>query len=204
MSAFLFCWPDGDVGRPAQKLVKARCRPPCSFLCSLLNSMKCSLSKIDCRDTYCACKQPILCQTLAGDWHLLQYHPKVKPVVYAQVGGAGLAIIDKAEAGPQFGAEGLSIALQPGRERTARSRLGSYYAKRADGGRSLFGPGEEKGAQLTDLQVTAGSARGCFDILVMHLLPLPGAMANTAMVPVKPLHSVMVVMDASASLYGRC
>ena len=79
---------------------------------------------------------------------------EVKPVVYAQVGGAGLAIIDKAEAGPQFGAEGLSIALQPGRERTARSRLGSYYAKRADGGRSLFGPGEEKGAQLTDLQVT--------------------------------------------------
>ena len=45
MSAFLFCWPDGDIGRPAQKLVKARRCPTCSFLCSLLNSMKCRFVK---------------------------------------------------------------------------------------------------------------------------------------------------------------
>ena len=70
-----------------------------------------------------------------------------------QVGGAGLAVLDKAEAGPQFGAEGLTIALQPGQERLAKSRLGTYYARRADGGRSLFAAGEEKRAQLTDLKV---------------------------------------------------
>ena len=69
-----------------------------------------------------------------------------------QVGGAGLAIIDKTEAGPQFGAEGLIIALQPGQERLAKSRLGSYYARRANGARSLFAQGEEKRAQLTDLK----------------------------------------------------
>lgn len=74
-------------------------------------------------------------------------HPSV------QVGGAGLAIIDKAEAGPQFGAEGLTIPLQPGQERLAKSRLGTYYARRADGGRSLFAAGEEKRAQLTELKV---------------------------------------------------
>ena len=70
-----------------------------------------------------------------------------------QVGGAGLAVIDKAEAGPQFGAEGLTIPLQPGQERLAKSRLGTYFARRADGGRSLFAAGEEKRAQLTDLKV---------------------------------------------------
>ena len=70
-----------------------------------------------------------------------------------QVGGAGLAVIDKAESGPQFGAEGLTIPLQPGQERLAKSRLGTYYARRADGGRSLFAEGEEKRAQLVDLKV---------------------------------------------------
>ena len=76
-----------------------------------------------------------------------------------QVGGAGLAIIDKAESGPHFGAEGLIIPMQPGQERLAKSRLGTYYARRADGGRSLFAPGEEKRAQLVDLKVSL-SGRG--------------------------------------------
>lgn len=75
--------------------------------------------------------------------------------ILPQVGGAGLAIIDKAESGPHFGAEGLIIPLQPGQERLAKSRLGTYYARRADGGRSLFALGEEKRAQLTDLKVLA-------------------------------------------------
>ena len=70
-----------------------------------------------------------------------------------QVGGAGLAVIDKAEAGPQFGAEGLIIPLQRGQEQLAKSRLGTYYARRESGGRSLFADGEEKRAQLTDLKV---------------------------------------------------
>jgi len=61
--------------------------------------------------------------------------------------------MDKAETGPHFGAEGLIIPLQPGQERLAKSRLGTYYARRADGGRSLFADGEEKRAQLTDLKV---------------------------------------------------
>ncbi len=64
-----------------------------------------------------------------------------------------MAIIDKADFGPHFGAEGLIIPLQPGRERLAKSRLGTYYARRAGGGRSLFAPGEEKRAQLVDLKV---------------------------------------------------
>ncbi|CAL8463201.1 g2735 [Coccomyxa elongata] len=70
-----------------------------------------------------------------------------------KVGGAGLAVIDKAESGPLFGAEGLSIPLQQGQERVGKSRLGSYYARRADGGRTLFAVGEEKRAQLVDLKV---------------------------------------------------
>jgi hypothetical protein len=73
------------------------------------------------------------------------------------VGGAGLAIIDKADSGPQFGAEGLKVLLQPGQERVAKSRLGSYYARRADGGRCLFAAGEEKRAELLDLKVHAKS-----------------------------------------------
>ncbi len=75
------------------------------------------------------------------------------PRWHVQVGGAGLAVIDKAEAGPQFGAEGLTIPLQQGQERVGKSRLGSYYARRADGGRTLFAAGEEKRAQLVDLKV---------------------------------------------------
>lgn len=74
--------------------------------------------------------------------------------MYGQVGGAGLAIIDKAEAGPQFGAEGLTIPLQKRQERVGKSRLGSYYARRGDGGRTLFAAGEEKRAELVSLKVT--------------------------------------------------
>lgn len=70
-----------------------------------------------------------------------------------QVGGPGLAIIDLGDSGPNFGAEGLHVLLRPGQERLAKSRLGSYYARRADGGRTLFAKGEEKGAQLVDLKV---------------------------------------------------
>lgn len=91
-----------------------------------------------------------------------------------QVGGAGLAVLDKAEAGPQFGAEGLTIPLQPGQERLAKSRLGSYYARRADGGRSLFAEGEEKRAQLTDLKVcTPGTASAAFPAGCWSVSALP-------------------------------
>ena len=48
------------------------------------------------------------------------------------------------------------MQLQRGQERVAKSRLGSYYAKRADGGRTLFAKGEEKRAELADLKVGHG------------------------------------------------
>ena len=44
------------------------------------------------------------------------------------MGGASLAVMDKPDSGPKFGADGLNIPLQDG-SRTAQSRLGSYYAK---------------------------------------------------------------------------
>jgi hypothetical protein len=84
------------------------------------------------------------------------------PCSLVQVGGGALAIIDKAEEGPRFGAEGLTISLAAGRERLARCRLGTYYSRRPDGGRSLFAEGEEiKGAPLLDLKVAlpAGLSR---------------------------------------------
>ena len=133
------------------------------------------------------------------------------PAVPLQVGGASLAVVDKAQTGPQFGADGLKVPLQvgategnsavdvrsrlldipavsggvrggmrriclyryvscrkkgqmvvlihysqgsDGKERTAQSRLGSYYARRPDGSRSLFAADEDwKAATLTELKV---------------------------------------------------
>lgn len=40
--------------------------------------------------------------------------------------------------GPQFGPEGLIIRMTPGKEQTARSRLGAYYEERPDGTQHLF------------------------------------------------------------------
>lgn len=78
------------------------------------------------------------------------------PIKLPKVGGASLAVVDRASIGPQFGADGLKILLSGsgGKERTAQSRLGSYYAKLPDGGRSIFADGEDwKAATLTDLKV---------------------------------------------------
>jgi len=65
-----------------------------------------------------------------------------RPIKLPKVGGPGLAVIDKPEIGVKFAPDGLHC-LVPGRERTATSRLGSYYMKKPDGGRSLFAPGED-------------------------------------------------------------
>ena len=70
-----------------------------------------------------------------------------------KVGGPNLAVLDDANNGIQFGAEGLTIALQPGQERLAKSRLGSYYARLKSGGRSLFTSSEGAKAELVDLKV---------------------------------------------------
>lgn len=70
---------------------------------------------------------------------------------------------------------GLTIALRQGEERQAVCRLGSYYAKLPDGGRSLFAPDEgesRRGRVVTQLE----SLRvwfcvfWCFSVLVLLLL----------------------------------
>lgn len=71
-----------------------------------------------------------------------------------------MAVMDKEGSGPQFGAEGLTIALRgPGEEaRRAKSRLGSYYAKGPDGRRSLFSDADgPKSANLVNLKVGCNS-----------------------------------------------
>ena len=64
------------------------------------------------------------------------------PIKLPKIGGASLAVIDSPNEGPRFGAEGLSVPLQPPDVRSARSRLGTYYErlpKSADAGRrSVF------------------------------------------------------------------
>jgi hypothetical protein len=78
------------------------------------------------------------------------------PMKLEKVGGASMAVLDKEGMGPQFGPDGLKILLQAsgGKERTAQSRLGSYYAKLPGGGRSLFADSDNwKAAVLTDLKV---------------------------------------------------
>ena len=69
------------------------------------------------------------------------------------MGTPNLAVLDSKEGGIQFGAEGLTIGLQPGSETQAKSRLGSYYAKLPSGGRSLFTAEEGTKAKLCDLKV---------------------------------------------------
>ena len=70
-----------------------------------------------------------------------------------QVGGPNLAVLDGAASGIRFGPEGLTIALQSGKEKQAKSRLGSYYAKLPNGGRCLFPTKEKLKTDLSDLKV---------------------------------------------------
>ena len=79
--------------------------------------------------------------------------------VALQIGGPNLAVLDGASSGIRFGAEGLTIGLQVGNERQAKSRLGSYYAKLPNGGRSLFAAPEKTKTELTDLRVSCPSPR---------------------------------------------
>ncbi len=119
---------------------------------------------------------------------------------HAQVGGAGLAVIDKAESGPLFGAEGLSIPLQQGQERVGKSLLGSYYARRADGGRTLFAVGEEKRAQLVDLKV-----RFLFSSSMRSHALQPSALRRMLTVlPYSPLHLGACSPSMICSWYPLC
>jgi len=78
-----------------------------------------------------------------------------------KVGGPGLALVDRPGAGPQWGAEGLTVPLARGAERRVKCRLGTYYARRPDGARTLFADGEDaRATELTSLRVyvAAGNA----------------------------------------------
>ena len=79
---------------------------------------------------------------------------KVDILLALQVGGPNLAVLDGAASGIRFGAEGLTVGLQAGNEKQAKSRLGSYYAKLPDGGRTLFAPSEKTKTELTSLKVS--------------------------------------------------
>lgn len=70
-----------------------------------------------------------------------------------KVGGPGLAQMDYPESGPSFGADSLVIPLGKDNPRMARSKLGSYYERFADGENSLFGKPQ---VQLRDLKVYHG------------------------------------------------
>jgi len=90
-----------------------------------------------------------------------------QPVVLPKVGGSGAALFDYARGGPQFGADGLLVgppltavmgvftgpdsSAGVGDLRSARSRLGLSYARRADGKESLFG--DEGRAELAEVLV---------------------------------------------------
>lgn len=71
-----------------------------------------------------------------------------------KVGGGGLACAkDDPDYGISFGPDGLVIALQPGRQRSASSKLGPYFERGTNGESSLFPNGA---ATLDSLQVLVG------------------------------------------------
>ena len=71
-----------------------------------------------------------------------------------KVGGASLAQMDMPESGPMFGADSLIIPLSKENSKMARSKLGSYYERFADGNNSLFR--DSSAVQLKDLKVYQG------------------------------------------------
>lgn len=62
---------------------------------------------------------------------------------------------DNPENGPSFGADSLVIPLGKEQPKVARSKLGSYYERFADGTNSLFGRGKNQ-VLLKDLKVYHG------------------------------------------------
>ena len=80
---------------------------------------------------------------------------KELPIKLRKVGGPSLAQQDLPEIGPSFGADSLVIPMSKDNPKMARSKLGSYYERFADGTNTLFG---ERGSsvQLKDLKVYHG------------------------------------------------
>lgn len=86
--------------------------------------------------------------------------PAGNPIKLPKVGGPSLAVIDNPSAGIQFGAEGLKT-LVPGRERQVKCRLGTFYAKMPDGGRSIFALSENpKVTELEELRCYVAQGSG--------------------------------------------
>ncbi|GAB0496362.1 hypothetical protein MMPV_007674 [Pyropia vietnamensis] len=88
-----------------------------------------------------------------------------RPVKLRKVGRGAMAVIDKPEDGPTFGADALVVPLQPPRaawatderDRLARSKLGSYYERMPNGRNHLFAPTESgSGVTLVALRVYQG------------------------------------------------
>ena len=138
--AFLFTWPSGggDAGRSRPtKLPKAR-------------------------------RLGEQCSGLVGADVATRTHPNPRAV---QVGGSAQAVIrDQSGCGIYFGPDGLAIPLAaaatPGSQ-AARCKLGPYYARMPDGGKSLFAAGDGGGgrggggaAQLTRLRVYVAQGGG--------------------------------------------
>ena len=156
IAAFLFTWPDGNLSLPPEKLKKAGlhvqanhdplqiatamsglmyCLPWTGFLQHLglgQHNRMGSLLQILFKREYCACAIDVHEALCCLSWYLCANFLCVVLTSWLtncpQVGGASLAILDRAAAGPQFGADGLKILLEDGRERCAQSRLGRYLA----------------------------------------------------------------------------
>ena len=77
------------------------------------------------------------------------------PTKLRKVGGPSFAQQDLPEIGPSFGADSLVIPLSKADPKLARSKLGSYFERFADGTNTLFG---KRGAsvKLKDLKVYHG------------------------------------------------
>ncbi|CAM9194692.1 unnamed protein product [Phaeothamnion confervicola] len=73
-----------------------------------------------------------------------------------KVGGAGLAVIDTPENGPQFGSDGFCARMERDREKMAGSKLGSYYERMPDGTKFIFAAAEGGVAELTELKAFVG------------------------------------------------
>jgi hypothetical protein len=71
-----------------------------------------------------------------------------------KVGGPCLAQMDYPESGPMFGADSLIVPLAADNSKLARSKLGSYYERFADGTNSLFG--KQASVQLREFKVYQG------------------------------------------------
>lgn len=71
-------------------------------------------------------------------------------------GGSGMAIIDEPGKGPQWGPDGLKLALAA---RKGASRLGPYYERMPGGGRSIFGDeGNKAGLKMVRVYTGVGQS----------------------------------------------